>query len=181
MNDRLHPSSVVRLDDVPCQARAHWSLLIYAAVLRLLGEAVHRFGGLEPLLQRHPVAAVYLDEVAQRGLDGQPLPQALHSWCAALREWATQAPLPLHRLPLDEDELQLLALLGLAEEDPGLGALLTELQGEGAHRLVRCGAVGAGALRRARRSAAAAASGAGRSCGGAGPVATSTTAVAAAA
>ena len=117
-------------------AAQHFALLFFAALLRLLARLVPQQASMDTALLRFPCLAGYLGELADNGLQGQPLGQALQRWEAALSHWARAAlqPLPLIRLRdaagLDDDHLVLLALAGLAEEDARLGEVLADLQGE---------------------------------------------------
>ena len=137
------PADLGRLfDALPHTAAQHFALLFFAALLRLLARLVPQQASLDAVLSRFPCLAGYLAELADNGLQGQPLDQALQQWEAALSHWARAAPeaLPLARLRdaagLDEAHLVLLALAGLAEEDARLGEVLAALQGDAAaHQL----------------------------------------------
>ena len=135
------PADLGRLfASLPHTAAQHFALLFFAALLRLLARLVPEQASLDAALSRFPCLAGYLAELADNGLRGQPLDQALQQWETALSHWAEAAPqaLPLARLrdaaALDDDHLVLLALAGLAEEDARLGELLAALQGDTAAR-----------------------------------------------
>ena len=135
------PADLARLfAALPHTAGQHFALLFFAALLRLLARLVPQQGSLDAALSRLPCLAGYLAELADNGLQGQPLDLALQHWEAALAHWArTAAPsLPLIRLRdaagLDDDHLVLLALAGLADEDARLGEVLAALQGDPAAR-----------------------------------------------
>ena len=135
------PADLGRLfASLPHTAAQHFALLFFAALLRLLARLVPQQDCLDAVLSRFPCLAGYLAELADNGLQGQPLDQALQQWDGALSHWAQAAPqaLPLARLRdaagLDDDHLVLLALAGLAEEDARLGEVLAAMQGDGPAR-----------------------------------------------
>ena len=131
------PADLARLfGALPHTAAQHFALLFFAALLRLLARLVPQQGSLDAALSRLPCLAGYLAELADNGLQGQPLDPALQHWEAALAHWARAAApsLPLMRLRdaagLDDAHLVLLALAGLAEEDACLGEVFAALQGD---------------------------------------------------
>ena len=131
------PINIVGLfGSLPHTAAQHFALLFFAALLRLLARLVPQQDSLDAVLSRFPCLAGYLGELADNGLQGQPLDRAQLQWEAALAQWVQAAPqaLPLARLRdrtgLDDDHLVLLALAGLAEEDARLGEVLAALQGD---------------------------------------------------
>ena len=109
-----------RLDDLPPTPATHFRLLFYAAVIEAIQEATVRAASLEDVLGRHRFLATYLNELADRGLDGGTLDAAPMWWRGAVEAWEASIPdrLPLRALAaaagLDYESLVLLAGAGLA-------------------------------------------------------------------
>ncbi len=117
------------LDDLPETAATHFRLYFYAAIIELVREAAIRAGSMENLLERHGFLAPYLNELAERGLEGGTLEQAPGWWRQAVERWERTVAerLPLRELAgdaaLDYESRILLVGAGLAEEDGRLASL----------------------------------------------------------
>ena len=61
---------------LPHTAAQHFALLFFAALLRLLARLVPQQDSLDAVLSRFPCLAGYLGELADNGLQGQPLDRA---------------------------------------------------------------------------------------------------------
>ncbi len=123
----MHPAV---LDDLPATPATHFRLYFYAAVIELIREAAARAGSMDTLLERHGFVATYLNELAERGLEGGTLEQAGGWWREAVGSWeqSVEDKLPLRELrrsaSLDYESMVLLMGAGLSEEDARLGVLL---------------------------------------------------------
>ena len=130
----MHPAV---LEDLPATPATHFRLYFYAAVIELVREAAVRAGSFEALLERHGFVATYLNELAERGLEGGTLEQAGAWWREAVGSWerSLEDRLPLRELRrsarLDYESMVLLIGAGLPEEDARLGVLLETAAGSG--------------------------------------------------
>src|SRR5258708_11561672 len=117
------------LDDLPETAATHFRLYFYAAIIELVREAAIRAGSMENLLERHGFLAPYLNELAERGLEGGTLEQAPGWWRQAVERWEPTVAerLPLRELAgdaaLDYESRILLVGAGLAAEDGRVASL----------------------------------------------------------
>ena len=123
-------------DDLPRTPSAHFKLLFYAAVLRLLRHVVPLFGSAQnkdSAFAQFPFLAGYANELTTRGLTGCSLPEAENIWCDEVNAWASSDDaLPLLRLQhasqLSDEALRIWFLCGLVEEDPRFGAVFAAVQ-----------------------------------------------------
>lgn len=119
--------------DLPCTAEVHLRLHFYAALLGLIPYAVGRFGSMDALLDRFPFLAGYLNELAERGLDGVELSKAPARWCASIEEWEgkSEVHLPLRALSeageLDRNALVMVAATLIVDEDGRFAQLFSAL------------------------------------------------------
>ncbi len=122
----MHPAA---LDDLPATPDAHFRLYFYAALIELIREAATRAGSFESLLERHGFIAIYLNELAERGLEGGTLEEAGGWWREGVERWERRAAskLPLRDLAcatgVDYEALVLLVGAGVSEEDGRLARL----------------------------------------------------------
>ncbi|HEX5749533.1 MAG TPA: ATP-binding protein [Archangium sp.] len=119
----------------------HFKLYLFAALSRLLAQAVRALESREALLTRFPFAAEYRDELGRLGLDALDAEAGAGAWSEAIAAWEEDAPahLPLRALreaaALDHDALTLLMAVGLVEEDARFGPFFAAMQGTpGLHR-----------------------------------------------
>lgn len=114
----------------PYEAREHFRLYFYAAVLLLRD----RMFGTADIPRDHFLSG-YLDELGKTELEGLDSSAALAEWNARLAAWEAAAPV---RLPLvavreaaglDQFALTQLFVLGLPDEDPRFGALFEAVSG----------------------------------------------------
>ena len=121
---------------LPHTARQHQTLYVYAALLRLLGQASSHFGGAEGANERFPFLAGYFAQIADSGFDGASFAEAQTRWRKAIDAWEQQSPerLPLSALRrasgLSHDDLTLFSQIGLPDEDPRFGLVMDAMQGD---------------------------------------------------
>ncbi|MFE2880836.1 ATP-binding protein [Streptomyces roseus] len=112
----------------PYEAREHFRLYFYAAVLTLRDLAL----GTTAVPADHFLAG-YLAELRGTPLDGLPPAKARREWERRLADWEEAAPVRLPLVELREalgvgpEALVQLFVLGLTEEDPRFGALFAAL------------------------------------------------------
>lgn len=117
------------LDDLPATPATHFRLYFYAAIIELVREAALRAGSVDNLLERQGFLVAYLNELAERGLEGGTLEQAAGWWREAVERWERSVPerLPLRELArgagCDYEALTLLVAAGMAGEDARLASL----------------------------------------------------------
>jgi hypothetical protein len=120
---------------LPPTPHQHFTLYFYAALLRLLGQAILHFGSFETANERFPYLGGYFEEVARLGLEAASFREAHGRWRAGIDAWerAQSSRLPLAALRtaarLELDDITLLAQIGLPDEDPRLGLVFDALQG----------------------------------------------------
>jgi hypothetical protein len=122
----------------PHSPAAHFHFVYYGAVLRLLRRAMDRLPSAEEAYEQFPFLIEYNNELADFGLQGMNLEQAVGWWDESLAAWERNASV---RLPLLElcraaglggDSLVLWITVGLIEEDARWGRVFEMLHGAGA-------------------------------------------------
>jgi hypothetical protein len=130
--------------------RQHFTLYLYGALLRLLGQASLHFGSAASAIDALPFLAGYVNELAGCGLEGASFRDAHARWRDAIDAWerAAACRLPLAALReaarLGHDDLTLLAQIGLPDEDPRLGLVFDALQGGAGERRATPGLLASG-------------------------------------
>ena len=135
------PKALNPFDRLAHTPAAHFRLVFYAAVLRLLAQVIEQFDTAEALNERFPFLIDYNNELAEFGLQGMTIPNAIEWWEAALAAWEETAqpgprgesPLPLCDLRqaagFGSDAMLLWISAGLIEEDARFGAVYELLHG----------------------------------------------------
>src|ERR1044071_422880 len=117
----------------------HFNLYLYAVVLHLLRHAAESHESWEDVFKQNPFLMGYFREVAENGVEGMPLDEAVEFWRRLVTEQESDAHLPLRALGeaygLDYETLLMLLCVGLVEEDARFGAMFERMQvGPGHHR-----------------------------------------------
>ncbi len=115
-------------EDLTPTAEEHFKIYFYAAVARVIEQAVQAFDSLEEMLAQFPFLSSYHEELVARGLIGvDDWEQQIAAWEGAMTE-----PLPVRNLckvtALDHRAVTLLMGIGLIEEDARFGCLFDGLQ-----------------------------------------------------
>ncbi|MCA9558629.1 MAG: hypothetical protein KC583_08705, partial [Myxococcales bacterium] len=128
------------LDPIPRTAEEHFRLVLGSGVLLVIERAARIFGHLEAAFEAFPFLRTHWARFQALGLDFGDAPPT-ERWRRALLDWERSAPghLPCRALrealALDPQRFELLAAVGLVEEDGRFGHLYAALTGlSGVHR-----------------------------------------------
>jgi hypothetical protein len=122
--------------DLPPTPATHFRLLLYGALMRVLGQVFASFGSSQAACEQFPFLAGYWAELSARGV--KDLTQ--DTWREALTAWEDRVAghLPLRALGetsgLDYSTVTLLLAVGLIEEDARFGVVFDAFQTTPDHR-----------------------------------------------